>query len=73
MTLSIDSQHNSIGCIYAECRYAECHNYLNVMLNVIMLSVIRLNVVKLNVGARPLPYLKVQTRMKMFESNALSF
>jgi hypothetical protein len=78
MTLSIDSQHNSIGCIYAECRYAECHNYLNVMLSVVMLNVImlrfiRLNVVKLNVGARPLPYLKDQTRMKTFESNALSF
>jgi hypothetical protein len=48
-TLSIDIQHNSI-----ECHYAECLDYLNVMqsvimLNVIMLSVIRLNVVMLSV------------------------
>ncbi len=26
MTLSIDIQHNSIECHYAECRYAECSN-----------------------------------------------
>ncbi len=48
-TLSIDIQHNSI-----ECHYAECRDYLNVMLSVIrlkvvMLSVIRLKVVMLNV------------------------
>jgi hypothetical protein len=35
MTLSIDIQHNSI-----ECHYAECRDYLNVMLCVIMLSVV---------------------------------
>ncbi len=51
MTLSIDFQHNSIECYYAECR-----DYLNVMLsavmlNVIMLSVVRLNVVMLSVVA----------------------
>ena len=40
-TLSIDIQHNSI-----ECHYAECRNYLNVMQ-----SVVRLNVVKLSVVA----------------------
>jgi len=34
-TLSIDIQHNSI-----ECHYAECRDYLNVMLNVVMLSVV---------------------------------
>jgi hypothetical protein len=44
MGLSIDIQHNSI-----ECHYAECRDYLNVMLNVVMLSVVRLNVVMLNV------------------------
>jgi hypothetical protein len=46
MTLSIDIQHNS-----TECHYAECHDYFNVMLNVIMLSVVRLNVVMLSVVA----------------------
>ncbi len=49
MTLSIDIQHNSI-----ECHYAECRDYLNVtlsvvMLNVVMLSVVMLSVVMLNV------------------------
>ncbi len=49
MALSMDIQHNSI-----ECHYAECHDYLNdtlsiVMLNVFLLSVIRLNVVMLSV------------------------
>ena len=44
MTLSIDIQHNSI-----ECHYAECCDYLNVTLSVIMLNVIRLNVIRLNV------------------------
>ncbi len=49
MTLSIDIQHNSI-----ECHYAECHDYLNarlsvVVLNVVMLSVVRLNVIMLSV------------------------
>jgi len=47
MTVSIDIQHNSI-----ECHYAECRDYLNVMLSVVMLSVDRLNVIMLNV-ARP--------------------
>jgi hypothetical protein len=46
MTLTIDIQHNSI-----ECHYAECCDYLNVMLNVIMLSVVRLNVIMLSVVA----------------------
>jgi hypothetical protein len=50
-TLSIDIQHNSI-----ECRYAEGHDNLNFMLsvdmlNVIMLSAVRLNVVILSVVA----------------------
>jgi hypothetical protein len=40
MTLSIDIQHNSI-----ECHYAECRDYLNVMLSVIRLNVVMLNVV----------------------------
>jgi hypothetical protein len=40
MTLSIDTQHNSI-----ECHYGECFDYLNVMLSVIMLSVVMLSVV----------------------------
>ena len=49
MTLSIDIQHNSI-----ECHYAECRDYLNViqsviMLNVVMLSVVMLTVVMLSV------------------------
>ncbi len=44
MTLSIDIQHNSI-----ECHYAECRDYLNVMLSVIMLSVVMLSVVMLSV------------------------
>jgi hypothetical protein len=48
-TFSVDIQHNSI-----ECHFAECHDYLNVMLsvfilNVIMLSVVMLTVVRLNV------------------------
>ncbi len=43
-TLSIDIQHNSI-----ECHYAECRDYLNVMLNVVMLNVVMLNVVMLNI------------------------
>jgi hypothetical protein len=46
MTLSIDIQHNSI-----ECHYAECRDYLHVMQNVIMLSVVRMNVVMLSVIA----------------------
>jgi hypothetical protein len=49
MTLSIDIQHNSI-----ECHYAEWRDYLNVMLSVVMLNVIMLNVVMLSVVA---PYL----------------
>jgi hypothetical protein len=40
MGLSIDIQHYSI-----ECRYAECRDYLNVVLSVIMLIVIILSVV----------------------------
>ncbi len=44
MTLSIDIQHNSI-----ECHYAECRDYLNVMLSVILLNVVMLSVVRLNV------------------------
>ncbi len=49
MTLSIDIQHNSI-----ECHYAECRDYLNsmqsvIMLNVVMLSIVRLNVIMLSV------------------------
>ncbi len=44
MTFSIDIQHNS-----KECHYAECRDYLNVMLNLVMLSVVRLNVIMLNV------------------------
>jgi hypothetical protein len=43
-TLSIDIDHNSI-----ECHYAECRDYLNVMLVVIMLNVVMLNVVMLSV------------------------
>ena len=46
MTLSIDIQHNSI-----ECHYAECRDYLNVMQSGVRLSVVRLNVVKLSVVA----------------------
>jgi hypothetical protein len=34
-TLSIDVQHNSF-----ECHYAECRDYLNVMLSVVMLNVV---------------------------------
>ena len=54
MTLSIDIQHNSIECHYAECLYADCRDYLNVMLsvvrlNVVMMSVVMLSVVRLNV------------------------
>ncbi len=49
MTLSIDIQHNSIECHYAECRYAGCHDNLNVMLSVIMLNVVMLSVIRLNV------------------------
>jgi hypothetical protein len=47
MTLSIDIQHNS-----SLCHYAECHDYLNVMLIVVMLnfSFVMLNVVMLNVS-----------------------
>ncbi len=50
-TLSIEIQHYSMKCHYAECR-----DYLNVvlcivMLNVVMLSVVRLNVVMLSVVA----------------------
>ncbi len=56
MTPSIDIQHNSIECYYAECLYAEFHDYLNVMLsvsllNVVMLSVNRLDVIMLSVVA----------------------
>ncbi len=48
MTVSIDIQHNSTLC-----HYAECHDYLNVVLIVVMLnvSVVRLNVVMLSVIA----------------------
>ncbi len=49
MTLSIDIQHNSIECHYAECLYDDCRDYLNVMLSFIMLNVVMLNVVMLNV------------------------
>jgi hypothetical protein len=59
MTLSIDTQHNSVECHYAERRYAECRHYAErryaeshdffVMLNVIMPNVIMLSVVRLNV------------------------
>ncbi len=42
-TLSLDIQHNSI-----ECHYAECRDCLNVMLNVIMLNVVMLSVTMLN-------------------------
>ncbi len=45
MTLSIDIQHNSIECHYAECLYADCHDFLNVMLSAIMLNVVRLSIV----------------------------
>jgi len=45
-TLSIDIQHDSI-----ECHYAECCDHLNVMLSVIMLKVVRLDVVMLSVVA----------------------
>ncbi len=44
MTLSIDIQHNSI-----ECHYAECRDYFNVMMSVIILNVVMLSVVRLNV------------------------
>ncbi len=44
MTLSIEVQHNSIECHYADFRYAECLNYLNVMMSVVMLNVVMLNV-----------------------------
>jgi hypothetical protein len=50
MTLSIDNQHNSIKCHYAECSYAECRDYLNVMLSAVMLSVVWLSVVRQNVA-----------------------
>ncbi len=43
MTLSIDIQHNSIECQYADCRYAECRDYLNVMLSIFMLNVVMLS------------------------------
>ncbi len=43
MELSIDIQHYSM-----ECHYAECRDYLNVMLSVVMLNVILLNVIMLN-------------------------
>ncbi len=39
-TLSIDIQHNS-----KECHYAECRDYLNVMLSVVRLNVIMLSAV----------------------------
>ncbi len=44
MTFSIDIQHNS-----KECHYAECRDYLNVMLSVVMLDVVMLNVIMLSV------------------------
>jgi hypothetical protein len=44
MTLSIEIQHNSI-----ECHFAECRDYLNVMLSVIILNVIVLSVIRLKV------------------------
>ncbi len=40
MTLSIDIQHDSI-----ECHFAECRNYLNFMLSVVRLNVVMLSVV----------------------------
>ncbi len=43
MALSIDIQHYSM-----ECHYAECRDYLNVKLSIVMLNVIMLNVVMLN-------------------------
>ncbi len=49
MTLSVNSQHNSIECHYAKSRYAERRDYLNIMLSVVMLNVIMLNVFMLNV------------------------
>jgi hypothetical protein len=41
-TLSIDIQHNSI-----ECHYAECRDYLNAILRLVMLNVVMLGVVRL--------------------------
>jgi hypothetical protein len=35
MTLSLDIQHNSI-----QCNYADCRDYLNVMQSVVLLNVI---------------------------------
>jgi hypothetical protein len=49
MTFSIDIQHSSIECHYAENHYAECCDYLNVMLSVIMLNVVMLSAVMQNV------------------------
>jgi hypothetical protein len=49
MTLSIDIQHLSIECHYAEWCYADCRNYLNFMLSVVMLNVVMLNVVMMSV------------------------
>ncbi len=48
MTFSIDIQHNS-----SLCHYAECHDYLNVVLIVVVLnvSVVRRYVVMLSVIA----------------------
>ncbi len=43
MTLSIDIQHNSIECQYAE------WDYLNIMLNVVMRNVVMLSVIMLSV------------------------
>ncbi len=44
MTLIIDFQHNSIECLYAECR-----DYVNVIMSVVWLNAVMLNVVMLNV------------------------
>ncbi len=49
MTLSIEVQHDSIECHYADFRYAECLNYLNVMMSIVMLNIVMLSVVRLNV------------------------
>ncbi len=56
MTVSIDIQHNSI-----ECHYAECRDYLNVMLSVIMLYVVLLNVVRLSVIRLNVVMLRIQS------------
>ncbi len=55
MTVSLDTQHNSVEFHYVECRYAECHDIYCYSechyTNVIMLSVVMLNVIMLSVVA----------------------